>query len=438
MNQRIHFFVYKYFPVTLFVFLLLSLLPVLFTGCGGSPEGYGVVLLSPNDQSIETGTLVAVEERSSLRETFTISPLEEKESIQVDQWRVEFFEEKEEARTFADSYSEYIPIFAENLRDGLAVRENPSTSSERIYRMKKGLEIKILKKMDKEETVGSNTDYWYRILTKDGVTGYSFGHYLNVYNVDAAPVEEEGPDLSRVKEVLTQTYRPEDLEEMKEKGHINLEKFSRDYGFFPDPEEKSFKIKTFDYTHSFDYDEIEKIDDESYVFLGPDVELKIEDEDEITLNYRRKDENYSPEFILIEDIDSIRKEERERREDRLEEIVESGPSYHSSAYGTLFFSKDGTFRWEDFDRLVPRILSSSENTEGELKFDHFIEPEVEGSYDGACTFLFNDSSGDPPVFLYSLEEGKLTLEYVSSDNIEKKVVKERNASPIIMAFFSQS
>lgn len=434
MIERKHYSI----SASIFAVTLFTLFSALWAGCGGGPEGYGVVLLSPNDQSIETGTLVAVEESSSLQKTYTVSPLEEEGSIKVDQWRVEFFEDREEALSFAKKYEDYTSIYGENMRDGLAVRENPSADSERLYRMRKGLEIKILERVNEEVTVGSNTDYWYRILTKDGVSGYSFGHYLDIYDSEAEQEEEEEPDLSKIKEVLSRTYRPADFEEMMDKGHINLEKFSDRYGFLPDPEEKRFTVRTFDYTHSFDYEEIEKIDEDSYVFLDTDVELKIEDDDEISLSYRKDDKNRSPEFVLIDDLDTIRKEERERRETLLEEIVESGPSYHSSAYGTLYFEADGSFRWEGFERLVPRILSSAENSEGRLRFDHFIKSDVGGSYKGACAFRFDNSGGDPPVFLYNLEEGKLTLEYVSSDNIEDKVVEQRNDSPIIMVFFSQS
>lgn len=445
MIERIHSFTCRYVTYTcvrasLLTLMLFTLFSVFFTGCGGGPEGYGVVLLSPNNQSIKTGALIAVEESSSLQETYTVSPLEEEGSIQIDQWRVEFFEDREEALSFAKRYEDYITIYAENMRDGLAVREKPSVSSERLYRMKKGLEIKILERVNGEVTVGSNTDYWFHILTKDGVSGYTFGHYLNIYDSEAEQEEVEGPDLSRIKEVLSRTYRPVEFEEMQDKGHINLEKFSERYGFLPDPEEKRFTVRTFDYTHSFDYEEIEKIDEGSYVLAAADtdIELKIEDDDKISLSYRKDDRNYSPEFFLIEDLDTIREEERERRESLLEEIVESGPSYHSSAYGTLYFEEDGSFRWKGFERLVPRILPSAENTEGRLKFDRFIESDVGGSYKGACSFLFDNSQGDPPVFLYNLEEGKLTLEYVSSDNLEDKVVQRRNASPIIMVFFSQS
>ncbi len=420
------------------LFLLIVLTFASVTSCGFGPIGYGVMLLSPNGDVVTTGAVVEVEEKSSLNETYTIAASDGSELVEIDMWRVAFFDKREKAEDYAEAYEEYVDIYAKNTRDGLAVREKPDVSSPRVYKMRKGQEVKILDREEEQVTVGSQSGYWYEVLTKDGAQGYCFDPYLKIYDIDAAPVEDEAPDLSRVREVLERTYRPVDFELMQEKGHIKLDKFSEDYGFFPYPEEKRLEVKTFDYSHSFEYEEIEKQSERSYLFSGSGVELRIDDEKHITLIYTKEDRNYSPGFVLVENIEEIREKEMERRRGLLEELVERGPSYHSSAYGTIRFSENGSFTWERFERLVPRIIPQSSRGRGDIRFDHFVGSEVGGAYKGAFSLDFTGTDGKPPVFLYALDGGKLTLEYVSERNIENRVVLQRNASPLIMAFFSQS
>lgn len=422
----------------------LLLFTLIFSACGGGAEGYGVVLLSPNEDVVDHGTFVTVEKSSSISETYTITIPEESGSFEIDMWRVAFFDKKSGASKYADSYAQYRNLFAKNLRDGLAIRQKPDVTSPRLYKLRKGQNVKILDKIEEEVEVGSHTGHWYEVLTRDGVSGYSFDHYLEIYDADAAPVEDDTPDMRKIREILSRTYRPVDYEKMKENGRIDLSRFTEDYGFFPDPEEKRFRVRTFTYTHTFTYDEIEKQSESNYLFKGAGVELRTDDENHITLIYSREDQNYSPGFTLIEEIEEIRKKEIERREELMRELVEGGPSYHSSAYGTILFNEDGTFEWQRFDRLVPRIISSPDYSGGMVRFNHFVGPDIENEYTGAFALNFESAANEAPageeapVFLYSLSEEKLTIEYVSAKNIEKKLVKRRNASPLIMVFFPES
>lgn len=414
------------------------LLPILFLSCSGGQEGYGVILLSPNSQAVKTGEMVTIEESSSIDETYTISLPDRDEKVEIEMWRIKFFEEKKKARSYAESYEQYIPIFAENARDGLAIREKPDATSQRVYKMRGGQTIKVLNREDEKSTVGSYEGYWYRVLTKDGVSGYCFDQYLDVYNTRTETKEEDKPDLSKIREVLSRTYRPVDFERMMENETIKLEKFSSRYGFFSNPEEKTFTIRTFDYSHTFEYEEIKKQSERSYIFSGAEVELRIDDEKHITLIYTKEDNNYAPGFVLIDNLSEIRKKEKERRSKLLSALVEAGPSFSSSAYGTLTFEKEGSFEWSRFERLVPRIIPSKDLSGGELRFDRFVGSEVGPSYSGVLSFLFEGLGEKELVFLYTLEGDKLTLEYVSPKNRANKVVLKRNASPLIMVFFSES
>ncbi len=413
-----------------FIFLLF--------GCSIGPEGYGVLLLSPNEAVIETGSLLTIEKSSSLHETSTVTADEGSEKIEIDRWRIEFFDRKEKAEEFYKAYAEYRTVFAENLKDGLAVRKEAEVSSQRVYKLREGQELKVLGRSGEEVSVGANNGYWYRVLTRDGVQGYCFDHYLDLFDAQAAPSEDEGPDLSKVRRVLSRIYRPIDYEMMREQGHIKLEKFTSQYGFFPDPEENQLRVETFDFSHEFSYKELQKQNERSYLFTGAGLELRIEDDTHITLIYTKDDVNYAPGFVIVENIDEIRQEERKRRKELLDRLVQSGPVFSSNAYGELSFSESGNFRWERFDRLVPRIIPSSDYREGTVFFDHFLGEETAGGYDGALRLDFTAPQGPGIVFLYRLEGEKLSFEYVSEKDIEDKVVLQRNASPLIVVFFSET
>ena len=123
---------------------LAGLLISLLSACSGGGIGYGVVLLSPDSNALMTGSFVTVKEKSDINNTYKIEQPGSQQIFEIDTWRVEVHEKESEARARADAYNEYETLFARNLRDGLAIREEPSINSNRVYKLRKGQEIKII------------------------------------------------------------------------------------------------------------------------------------------------------------------------------------------------------------------------------------------------------------------------------------------------------
>lgn len=423
------------------IFLALIFLPlflIILNGCSGGGVGFGVVLLSPDVQAVPTGSIVEVTEESDLNNTYEIRLSSDGDNYRIDTWRVRLFDEEEAARAWAEEFRPYVNMYGRNLRDGLAIREKADINASRAYKMRLGQEIKIIEKTDVEEEIGGHSGFWYRVLTTDGVEGFCFDYYLEVYDITAKPVEEEGPDLSRLADALSKVYRPIVYQDMIREGRIRLDRFTTAYGLFPDPDEKSVEIRLFDGNFSFEYSSIKKTGPNVYLLMPAELELIVKSESVVQAVFTREDVTYDPVFLYLDDetIQTLREEEQERRSELYQNILDGGPGFSSSAYGSISFREDNQFYWENLDRLVPGIIPDQTYHGGRVGFEYFLGDQLMGKYNGVIAFYFNSAPSEPILFLYQLEGNSLKLEYLPKRNAEERLVRSRSGSPIIMAFFS--
>lgn len=428
--------------VTRRVILVLAAVLTLSTtlvSCGTGTLGYGVVLISPDTQALQTGAVVKVIEESGINATYSVESSDSGEQYELDKWRIEIFDDQEAAREWADSYEEYVPLYARNLRDGLAVREEADINSNRVYKLRLDQEIKILRRTEVSEQIGSRQGYWYKVLTTDGVQGYCFDYYLDIYDITAEAEMPEGPDLSILNAALEKVYRPEAFKGMIESGQIFLDRFTKEYGLFTDLEQKRIRVVLFEKSYVFDFDEVRRTADSRYRLFPADLEIILRSKERIQLVFTIEDKTYDPVFVTIDEetIDEVRTAEIERRTELLTGLIENGPLYISSAYGSIRFLEDGGFSWERLDRLVPSIIPNSDFSGGTVSFDHFISREISTSYDGVLALRFRQSPDRPIILLYTLDGSSLKLEYVPERNVDERIIQQRSSSPLIMAFFGQ-
>lgn len=64
--------------------------------------------------------------------------------------------------------------------NSVRLRKTPSTSSEIITQLSKGSSVKVLDRIETEETIGGLTNYWYRVRLKNGTEGWMFGAWLKI------------------------------------------------------------------------------------------------------------------------------------------------------------------------------------------------------------------------------------------------------------------
>lgn len=423
---------------TLLIMCTVAFLPLLFFSCGAGTIGYGVILMSPDQQDLQTGTVVRILKESDIHDTYTVEATDGGE-YELDRWRISIFKEQSSAENYARAYTEYVPLYARNLRDGLAVREEPDITSNRVYKMRLGQEIKILRKTNVSEQIGDHQGYWYQVLTKDGIRGYCFDAYLEIFDITAQVEKPEGPDITPLTDALQKTYRPETFRNMIDSGQIFLDRFTREYGLFTNLEENRVQIRLFENSYSFTYSEIRPVSTSRYQLAPTGLEIILRGENTVQVVFTVNDKTYDPVFIYLDDekIEEVRSQEMERRAELMETLISNGPLYTSSAYGSIRFLEGGGFTWERLDRLVPSIIPGTDFSEGRVTFDHFISPKLNSPYDGVLALRFQQAPAKPVLFLYDLENSSLKLEYVPERSVENRVVQQSSGSPLIMAFFRQ-
>ncbi|HEU4768930.1 MAG TPA: SH3 domain-containing protein [Pyrinomonadaceae bacterium] len=69
----------------------------------------------------------------------------------------------------------------------MRMRKLPQLSSEEVTRLKLGSIVNAVARSTNQDTVGSKTDYWYRVNLQNGQTGWLFGGLLREYSAAQRP-----------------------------------------------------------------------------------------------------------------------------------------------------------------------------------------------------------------------------------------------------------
>ena len=126
-------------------------------------------------------------------------------------------------------------------------------------------------------------------------------------------------------------------------------------------------------------------------------------------------------------------EEKTRRAEAFNSVVEHGPNFRSSNYGTLVINADGSFRWTNYKLLVPSIISASAKNTGTVSIKYAVGKNLAGSYDGVLTFKFEGMTQEVN-FLYKKEAGRLRLEDATEATINGALITAKGSSPITLSF----
>ncbi len=417
---------------------MLILISLLSVSCKPKYIGYGVLLWSPNENIIETGAVLPVVSQSKINDSYTVKVNNSKEQIEIPKWRIELFKTTEEAEKNAQSIKKYKTIFAHNLKDGLLIREQPDVSSNRVYKMKRGQEIKIIGRTENMSNVGQYTGFWYRVLTEDGSKGFCFDHYLDIFDSSIPPEKQVDPAEKLMKKAFSKNYHPAVFTTMLKNSSIILSYFKPDTGLFPDVENKSVRIVTRSYTKTFTWDKLVLIDKRSFELGDTGFEVSVLSDNHIRIAYPNEGITVRGDYYVIDNMDEIIANEMDRREELYQQLMNESNPYVSSAYGSITFFGGRDFRWQNYERLVPQIIPEGSGETGKISFDTFISPDVETDSDGVITFIFNTGTEKNYIyFLYTLSGKKLKLTYVPSNYVSEHLVERKTSSPLILAFNGQ-
>lgn len=422
-----------------FKFTILLCLPLLFLSCGKG-LGYGILLWSSDESVITSGTSVRVMEESVVRESFTIRPEEGKDKIEVPQWRVKMFEEPEERDQALADYAPWANFYARCERRGLPMRSAPETAGDNtVYKLRDGQEVKVLFRQPEKVTIGNLEGYWYELLTEDGVTGWCFDYYLQVYSVgedNQVVMENQQTATDALLEQLMDTpFYPDYFSEMVSQRRVDLVSMNPEYRFYIDSTNKTISFKSREREVTEQYESAEMTAFHTYGFIGSSFTLEAYNENIISLQYSYEGKDYKDGMVrLSRPLEEILQAERERRQNLEQEFIDKGPSYVSDTYGELQFMEGGRFYWKDKSILISRsILSSQAGNDGIFRFNRFPDSSLRSSYDGAVNLRFQN--GEVLNMLYTWRDNGLRLLYIPENNVDKTVIiSDKYLNPIQIFF----
>ncbi|MBN2659068.1 MAG: SH3 domain-containing protein [Spirochaetales bacterium] len=403
------------------------LLLISLTSCNRK-IGTGVVLWSPDESVLKNGAVVNIYEESKIRRTYAVALPGEKDTVEIDTWRIDFFEGQKEAEDFAESYAPYTNTYTyTDLSVGLPVRDEPVVkTNNRVYKLRQGQEIKVIGRSDEVVPVGNLNDYWYHVLTDDGVTGYAYGTTLVVYSMnDTGMVIENASDTTDelLETFLNSVWRPSYYNDMITKNVIDLTRFKDSFALRIDPEKKVITLRLQDRNITEQYTDITKFGAKRYDFEGTSFRVILVSDSVASIFYKHDGKDVNESFVrLSENVNEIVSTELDRRKALLTELMEKGERFTSANYGSIsIIDETGRFIWNNIQELINRnIISAQSEPQGRIEFSRFPDSLIKNTYKGVITFLFRN--GSEVNFLYSYTEKGVSFIYVPDRYIKNRIV----------------
>jgi len=416
------------------------------------------LLWSTEEPLILSGTVLPVYIRSNIDQVWVVGVPEtlrknknDASKIEIPLAKLEFSGGKRKAVKRAEEFAEYAPIYAENLQDGLPIRDNTDNNSRRVYRLRTGEIIKILEKADGNPPISTTGDPlpgdWYKVLTEDGITGYCFSYRLKIFDHFSGPLhmanvtrKETAPDVD-LDLVMSKIWSPELYQQMISSRRIDINMLEKHYRFDPGQDTGIARIILPDMEKEFVYDSITPDGELAWRFEGSNLQMNLRTNSTLAVQFvENTGLRRTVLFIALSaDVDDLIVQENTRREMQYMTIYNQGPVFTSNNYGTITFTQTGGFSWTGYDLLVPHLIPAEASGEGQVFMDLFLAPSFMERYNGAFTFRLADTK--PAVylrFMYSLDNQGLRLEVVPDYAVEDITVTRLSSSPMVLYFFRDS
>jgi len=429
--------------------IFLTLFIVLITSC--SRMGWGILLWTTEEPQIVSGTVLPVYIRSNIDGVWVVGIPETSNKMEIPLSQLEFAGSKRKAERRALEFAPFAQTYAENMQDGLPIRDYPDNGSRRVYRLRPGEIIKILEKAEGNPPISTTGDPlpgdWFLVLTGDGIRGYCFSYRLKIFEHNEGPLltapalrRETTPDPD-LDMVLSRIWSPDFYQQMINSRRINIAELEKHYRFDPGQDTGIARIILPDIEREFIYEGIYSDGERAWRFEGSDLQMNLRTN--TTLAVQFLEGTGSRRTLLFAalgaDIDDVIVQENNRRETLFMTIYNSGPVFTSNNYGTIAFTESRGFTWTGFDLLVPHLIPSLSGGTGRVYMDVFLSASLAERYNGAFTFKLTDVTPNKNlVFMYALDSQGLRLEVVPDFGVENVTVTRRAVSPVVLYFFRDS
>ena len=440
------------------------------SSCRARP-GWGVLLWAAEEEGIPSGAVLPVYIKSNIEKVWVVgipreyrTPYSKSTKMEIPLPKLELVGSRRAAQKRAEEFSGFALTYAETLQDGLPIRDAPDNGARRVYRLRAGEMIKIIRPVEGNPAISATGDplpgEWFRVLTEDGTSGYCFSYRLRLFEHTSGPLysvpeqprfeEERDPEL---ESVLSRTWVAEVYGVMLDQGTIDVTAFSKHWGFLPGEDTGVANIFLNDVDISFPYSAIRSDGSRSWRFEGSTLTMRLRSPSILSVQFDVDNANAAPgrsggsrrtaRFVnLPTSLDDLIIQEETRREALFNALYIEGPIFSSASYGRLYLNEKQEFLWEGFEKLVPSLIPSLALGRGRIEMRLYLAAGIAGRYDGAFTFNFKSINGaDIPVnFLYTIDSGDglggIRLEYVPDSNIDgSNRVISRDSSPVIIYFY---
>jgi hypothetical protein len=433
--------------------VVFSLFPVLVFSACSKTIGWGVLLWYVEEPAIPSGEVLPVYVRSNIEQLWIAGVPEayrggeKDEMVEIPLAHLELVKNKKAAEKRALEFGEYARTYAETLQDGLPVRDQPENNSRRVYRLKLGETIKVLRRAEGVSAISTTgaplPGDWLLVLTESGTTGYCFSYRLKLFEHEAGPLFQEKREIDTAGDanldvMLSRIWYPESYGAMAASGKINIEELSRGWGFDSGTESGTARIFLPGVDLRFPYSRIKKEADRSWSFDGSTLRVSLRSESSLLVQYEDQNgQQRSAAFVsLPETAENIIRKENERRQALFQAIYANGPSFSSVNFGTITFGSERRFTWPGAANLPQGMLGETALYSGAVDMGRYLDKSLEGSYSGALALVFDTVSGakDALTFLYSMEPQGLRFEYVPAANLNGLTVTRSDAYSLVMYF----
>lgn len=426
----------KRFGVILFAIAMLFCL----VSCD-SVMGYGVLLWSLPEYNLSDATVVPVYVKSNISKTYIIGIPDTKEKIEVPLWQITDPQKKSKAEKRAQRYKDYQHVYARVFLDGLPMRQDAVNTSKQVYRLRKDEVIKVLYKTNGQAVMsGSNAmkGEWLRVLASDGTSGWCFSYNLRLFDETeqvVATTETVVEEDTLFTALSSNLWYPENYATMIKRKQVDLSRMVAKPAFRLDLENNTIHFDQNDIVVDAEYTTHKKSSGNVYKFDGTTLSVTVRNENFIVVQY--SDERGMPTSFnlvtLASPIEDILSAEAERRVQLFNILRSFGAYCKSTNYGTITFTGNNGFTWENYNRLVPSLISRGSGETGTVSFDHFLHSSLGSSYDGAITFTF-DATGTSYLFLYKIEDGGIRLESANKAVVRDNVITQRGNDSLVLYF----
>lgn len=420
--------------------------------------GYGVLLWSIDEPPVDSGTVLPVYIRSNIERIWVVGIPDRARAnrdyrMEIPLAQLEFVGSKRRAQRWADDFAEYALLYAENMQDGLPIREGPDNSARRVYRLRLGEVIKILGKARGNPPISASgtplPGDWYRVMTSDGTTGFCFSYRLRIFNLNERSVQtasgtiRESAADPELDLVLSRTWSAESYLQMVNTRRFNISEMEKNYRFDPGHETGIARIILPDLERQFTFDQISPDGERAWRFEGTVSNLQMVLRNNTTLAVQFTESSGTRRTLtfvsLPVDIEDLILQENARRENQYMVIHNQGPVFTSNNFGTITLLQTGDFTWTGYDLLVPQLIPAETRGTGRIIMDLYISPSYEDRFNGAFTLRFGDIRTNNTIhFLYAIDNQGLRLEVIPDFGIEGITVMRRASSPMVLYFFRDS